>query len=63
MANVYVSHVLRILYSQIQFISHMDNNTKLYPQQMNITLQNWTKQLTEHHNKWTKQLTEQRIAE
>ena len=40
MANVYVSHVLCILYNQIRFISHMDNNTKLYPQQMNITLQN-----------------------
>ena len=32
----------------------MHNNTKFYQRQLDIALQNWTKQLTKHHNKWTK---------
>ena len=45
--------------NQIRFIPHMHNNTKFYPPQLDIALQNWTKQyytpqqmnqtLTEHH--------------
>ena len=40
-----------IYYSQIQFIPHMVYNNRMHPQQLNIALQNGTKQLTKHHNK------------
>ena len=29
-------------------------NNRMHPQQLNIALQNWTKQLSKHHDKWTK---------
>ena len=44
-------------------ISHMQENTKLHPQELSITLQNWTKQLTEHDKNITKQLTQHHIAQ
>ena len=61
-AIVFVSHVF--CKEKIRFISHMEDNTKLHPEELNITFAelnqtvNWTRQLINKTvNKWAPHCT------